>query len=58
MIIQSLANRSIHANFTPNLLFFLPRTDIQYTELLYKKFLKYAISLQVNVEIGNDFTGD
>ena len=35
--------------------YFFPMTDTQHTQFLYKKFLKYAPSLQVTDETDNDF---
>ena len=40
---------------TDNIYFVFLMTDIQYTQFLYKGFLKYALYLQVTDKIGNDF---
>ena len=43
---------------TDKIYFVVLMTDIQYTQFLYKGFLKYALYLQVTDKIGNDFAED
>ena len=55
-----ITDRCVRANFTPKRNSYIPppMSDIQYTQFLYKWFLKCTLHLHETDEISNDFAED